>query len=93
MWIMCVYLLPTISELSETTVKYVDSRIAADISISCAKINKQDFKHIYSKLSCRRPQRGRKRCLQIYLLPCVTLNFDLLTPRLFVLCPCPVDHL
>jgi len=30
--------------------------------------------------------------LHIYLRPRVTLNFDLLTPKLIILCPCPVDH-
>jgi len=30
--------------------------------------------------------------LQIYIRPRVTLTFDLLTPKLTVSCPCPVDH-
>jgi len=31
--------------------------------------------------------------LQIYLRSRLTLNFDLLTPKLNVSCRCPVDHL
>jgi len=31
--------------------------------------------------------------LQIYIRPRMTLIFDLLTPKLTVLCPCHVNHL
>jgi len=30
--------------------------------------------------------------LPVYLCPRVTLSFDLLTPKLIILCPCPVGH-
>ena len=46
-----------------------------------------------SKRPLLQAQATLRSGLQIYLRPRVTLTFDLLTPKLIVSCPCPVNHL